>query len=454
MLNKIALILSLLFVSIFSNAQNLNTSPFTRFGLGELSNNFSSHYLAMGGLSVSLSDYNQINTSNPATYTSLLKNNPIYNVGLAGKYSVYNSNFNNEANNSSGTNIGLDNLLIGLPITKDISVVLGLSTFSTIGYDISNIELLSGDTITYNYNGDGSINKIILGTGYNIINKGDTTKFSVGINSSYLFGNINRNSSVIFQESGFYNSRIQNRTKLNGLHFQAGVHFYQQFKGKSKNDNWYYQFGTSTSFKSNIAATQDFYSYSFIYNYSVQEIPKDTTAFIEDNTGIISLPDKFSIGMSIGRNKQNKNAWTLGLQYNIHNWNIYDEKFENQTSESQNLMQLSEFILGGRITPSLDYSNKTKNILQKSTYMLGAKYASSFIKIDDKQLKNYGINIGMSFPLLSSRSLSLINLGLEFGKLGSLQENLIEENYFKFSLGFSLAPDTRYDRWFKKRKYD
>ena len=42
-------------------SQDLNTSPFTRFGLGELSNQFTAHYQGMGGLSVSLADKNQIN---------------------------------------------------------------------------------------------------------------------------------------------------------------------------------------------------------------------------------------------------------------------------------------------------------------------------------------------------------------------------------------------------------
>ena len=57
-------------------------------------------------------------------------------------------------------------------------------------------------------------------------------------------------------------------------------------------------------------------------------------------------------------------------------------------------------------------------------------------------------------PMISSRSLSRFNLGFELGRLGKLENNNIEENYFKFSIGFSLAPDTRYDRWFRKRKYD
>ena len=56
--------------------------------------------------------------------------------------------------------------------------------------------------------------------------------------------------------------------------------------------------------------------------------------------------------------------------------------------------------------------------------------------------------------MLSSRSLSRINISGEIGKLGDNSKNKIEENYIKFTVGFSMAPDTRYDRWFRKRKYD
>ena len=47
-----------------------------------------------------------------------------------------------------------------------------------------------------------------------------------------------------------------------------------------------------------------------------------------------------------------------------------------------------------------------------------------------------------------------MNLGFEFGKLGNINNNNIEENYINFAIGFTMAPDTRYDRWFRKRQYD
>ena len=109
---------------------------------------------------------------------------------------------------------------------------------------------------------------------------------------------------------------------------------------------------------------------------------------------------------------------------------------------------------GFRWTPNLDFANSNKSILSKSTYSIGGHQTTSFILIDQNSLENYGINFGLTIPLLSSRSFSTMNLGFEFGKLGNINNNNIEENYINFAIGFTMAPDTRYDRWFRKRQYD
>ena len=116
---------------------------------------------------------------------------------------------------------------------------------------------------------------------------------------------------------------------LSGISLDAGIHFFQEISGKTENDRWFWQFGATQIFQTQIAAKRDFYAYTFLYNYSVQEISKDTTDYFEDQIGTISMPDKFSIGASIGRNKQDKNVWTLGIQYNIYNWDLYKEVFED-----------------------------------------------------------------------------------------------------------------------------
>ena len=454
MYRKVGLLLFVLMLGFVYKGQDLNTSPYTRFGIGELTPLSTTHYASMGGIGVSFSDFSYINVSNPATYSALKKNNPLFDLGISAKFSSYKAKFDGVMNSSSGSNTALNNMLIGLPISKTTGITLGIMPFSTTGFNITSTELLGADTVNYNYTGDGSVNRILLGIGHDFVNRGDTTRFSLGLNTSYLFGTIDRNNSVIFQESSYYNSRVQNRMSLSGFSFDAGLHYYQEIKGKSENDKWYWQFGASQTFESVINAKRDYYAYSFTYNFSVQEIPKDTLEYFQDELGTVSLPDKFCIGANIGRNKQNKNVWSLGIQYSIYNWDLYQENFDIMVNDYQSLAQMTELSLGGRFTPSLDFSSKNKNSFQKSTYSLGFKYGNSFIEIDDEQLTNYGMTFGISIPLISSRSLSRINLGFELGKLGTLNNGLIEDNYLRCSIGFSLAPDARYDRWFKKRKYD
>ena len=86
----------------------------------------------------------------------------------------------------------------------------------------------------------------------------------------------------------------------------------------------------------------------------------------EDELGTISIPDRFSIGFNIGRNKQNKNVWALGAQFYVYNWNLYQESFANVSSDYQQLSQMTELSIGGRITPTFDFANKNKNVFQKS----------------------------------------------------------------------------------------
>ena len=84
-------------------------------------------------------------------------------------------------------------------------MVLGILPFSSTGYQVSNTTLLDSNSVTNSFNGDGSVNQIFFGNGVNLINSGDTTKLSIGINASYLFGNINHLSSVIYNVSNSYN---------------------------------------------------------------------------------------------------------------------------------------------------------------------------------------------------------------------------------------------------------
>ena len=77
---------NIIFLGLLSfsiQAQVLNTSPFSRYGIGEMNNIQSSHYFGLGNITAPMSEPQYININNPASYASFLKYNPIYNVSLA-----------------------------------------------------------------------------------------------------------------------------------------------------------------------------------------------------------------------------------------------------------------------------------------------------------------------------------------------------------------------------------
>jgi hypothetical protein len=53
----------------------------------------------------------------------------------------------------------------------------------------------------------------------------------------------------------------------------------------------------------------------------------------------------------------------------------------------------------------------------------------------------------MGLPL--PRSLTTIDLSLELGRRGTMNENLIRETFVNFTLGVSI-----YERWFVKSRYN
>lgn len=433
-----SVIVSMLLIQSFSS-QQLNNSPYTRYGLGEITGKNTTAPFSMGGLSTPLSDARYLNVANPASYSSLLKNNPIIDISLAGKF----SNLKTESENANFSNFGLRNFILGIPISKQWGLAIGLMPYSTSGYSITDYSLLDGDTVRNLYEGDGSLNRVFFGNGVDLINRGDTLKFSVGVNASYIFGTLDRQRNVIFDNTTFSNSKVKNRNVVNGFTFDGGMHFFQKV---NKDFSW--QFGATYTFGNDLKGSQNFYAYSFKYDHGIIEREKDTLSYYEDLEGTISIPRMVSSGLAV-----TYKSWTVGFQYDIENWQQYKEVFDGVETTEFALNQSDKMIVGFEYNPKTDYNNKNKNVFQKSIYRFGFNSGNTAIELDSVQLKNYGISFGASIPLLSSRSLSMINIGVELGKMGTIDNGLILDNYLKLSLGFSLSPSS-HDRWFRKRKYD
>ena len=70
--------------------------------------------------------------------------------------------------------------------------------------------------------------------------------------------------------------------------------------------------------------------------------------------------------------------------------------------------------------------------------------------LNDQPIQDVALTFGVGLPLRMT-GLSNVNLGLELGQRGTTKAGLSRENYFKFTIGFSLFGE---DYWFVKMKYD
>ena len=105
--------------------------------------------------------------------------------------------------------------------------------------------------------------------------------------------------------------------------------------------------------------------------------------------------------------------------------------------------------LGGQWTPdAFSYNSYLKRI----DYRIGFNYDKTYIKIGNQDIKQMGASLGFGFPLPTANggtAFYKINFTTELGQRGTLNNNLVKEQYINFHLGFTLN-----DTWFRKYRVD
>ena len=85
------------------------------------------------------------------------------------------------------------------------------------------------------------------------------------------------------------------------------------------------------------------------------------------------------------------------------------------------------------------------------SYRFGFFAGPDYVHVN-RTASRYGASFGAGLPISISRQapnqITFINVALEYTKRGNKQ-NLLQDNLFRVSLGFSLS-----DIWFIKRQYD
>lgn len=413
----------LLLCTIQVSGQNRISSPYSRFGIGELMNNSSVTNMAMGGISYGLSSPYFVNPANPATYISFDTLSFIFDIGAhASQTKMITNSLSQDASYAS-----LAYLKFGFPVTRWWRSSFGLLPFSNTGYNMREKEVEENiGSVVRAYEGSGGYNQFYFGNSF-ALNK----NFSVGFNLTYLFGTVEKSRATTFPDSAFrMNYKEISSTKLHDLSLNYGL-YYQRKKANG------YQLGAGLVFSNgnNISATQNLMGYRYFISNTGLDKVIDTLINKPSVKGSIYLPSSIGAGFTFGKTEK----WLVGADYQLQMWNKYT--YFGVPDSLKNSMRIS---VGGEYTPSL---STVSNYFQRITYRGGFRYSNSFLELRGQQINEFGISFGLGIPLPRTRS--TINLSAEIGTRGTTSANLIKENYVRFTLGLSI-----FERWFIIRKYD
>ena len=413
----------LLLCTIQVSGQNRISSPYSRFGIGDLMNNSSVTNMAMGGISYGLSSPYFVNPSNPATYVSFDTLSFIFDIGAhANQTKLITNNLSQEANYAS-----LAYLKFGFPVTRWWRSSFGLLPYSNTGYNMMDREVEEEiGSVTRTYQGSGGYNQFYFGNSF-ALNK----NFSVGFNLTYLFGTVDKTRATTFPDSAYrMNYKEINSTKVHDLSLNYGLYY------RLKKENGY-QLGAGLVFSNgtNISATQNLTGYRYFISSTGIDQVMDTLLNKPSVKGQIFLPSSVGAGLTFGKTDK----WLVGADYQLQMWKNYT--YFGVPDSLKNSMRIS---VGGEYTPS---ASTVSNYFQRITYRGGFRYSNSFLELRGQPINEFGISFGFGLPLPRTRS--TINLSAEIGTRGTKNENLIKENYVRFTLGLSI-----FERWFIIRKYD
>ena len=115
-------------------AQNLTSSPYSRYAYGDLNENVPTAFRAMGGVGLGMRSNRAINPAQPASYTSIDSLTFAMDIAASATWSRYQdaSGMRNVANGN------LEYLTFQIPLWKRwIAMSFGLIPYSSVGYSIS-----------------------------------------------------------------------------------------------------------------------------------------------------------------------------------------------------------------------------------------------------------------------------------------------------------------------------
>ncbi|HLT33951.1 MAG TPA: hypothetical protein VKZ98_09190 [Aquaticitalea sp.] len=435
MIKKLLLVL-IAAIAFNAHAQEGTASPYSFYGIGSLKFKGTVENRSMGGLSI-FTDSIHVNLRNPASYVGpdlKVFNEESRPVKFAIGGSYNSTKLENDSGNDKSNTTTFDYFAISLPMGK-FGMGFGLLPYTAVGYKLEATN--EAGSRSNRYRGEGGVNKAFLGLGYKI-----SESLSIGVDASYNFGNI-QNSAIafVYDDNGElvqYQSRENNRSDLSGINFNLGLSYKTMLNEKLQLTT-----GITYAPKSSLSSKNTRSFSTIVFNSTTdQEFVLNTIEADLDSQNLkttdLDLPSRVSFGAGIGQPQK----WFVGTEFTFQN----SSKFSNPIFDISNaeFVNASTIAVGGFFIPEYDSFSK---YWKRVVYRAGLHFENTGLEINNETINEFGISFGLGLPV--GNLFSNANIGLEMGKRGTTNQNLVQENFINLQFSLSLN-----DRWFQKKKYD
>ncbi|MBL7859464.1 MAG: hypothetical protein JNM57_17355 [Cyclobacteriaceae bacterium] len=396
-------------------------SPYSTFGIGEPYGSGLVHNQGNGGMGVSQPQYWYLNNQNPAllVYNTLT----IFGAGILAERKTVSGDTTNEE--STGGNMNY--LVTAFPVKPGKwTTSLGLMPYTSVNYSFSYVADVIGspDKVSVEEEGSGGPTQLYWSNGVRL-----NEDFAVGLKASYVFGAVvNRYKGRLINvgtPTNYY-AVVEDKTYIKDFTFGLGGSFSKDSIGRK---NYTLSIGAVYNLKADLKTRS---SVQLFRETSLGDKIEGTS--LDTVRGSISVPQSLVLGASFAKGT----FWSVGTEFSYQDWS----SFKSLSQDDEGLGKAWRMVVGGEITPD---PVAVESYFKRITYRTGVSYEQYPFLTNGKEVKDFGINFGLSLPA----GRSSLDLAVKVGKRGDKKVNVLEESYFKVYFGITFN-----DQWFVKRKFD
>ena len=396
-----------------AKAQTGVNSPYSRYGLGLLSDQSTGITKSMGGIGAGFRYPNTLNMKNPASYSTVDTLTFIADLGFA----LQNGNFSENGVRVNAHNAYINHLAMQFRILPKVGMTVGFMPFSNVGYGFSETQLVRRDedgeiTATNSYSGTGSVRQFIGGLGWR-----PTKWLSIGANASYLSGDITHSINNTYSTTD-----VQSRSKTYNAEMSALKLDFGLQSTLSLGENSLVLGGTYTP-------AQKLKSDTYVTDvHSVSD-----TTFIND---AFSIPQMVTAGFTYKWEKG-----MIGADVSYQRWS--QANFFGQKTGSDRISVAAGYMFRP--------DEMNRNLFKRTAYQIGFNFAQPYYNMgDSKGPMQFGVSAGFTTPINNSyNSMSYLHISGEYVRVQPMGSGMITENYLRINVGITFM-----ERWFMKLMVD